>query len=486
MTERRVAAKALFVVALVAIPSAATAQPERAGRADSALIGRILLAEDRRDSTDASLALGMRHSDARIRALAQRASGRIRDPRFAARDSFAPLPSPPHWPEPAWRLRYRALTQQRENCGALREALADSVWPVRLRATALLTDHCASDDAIVATLRSWIDALPAQAEGRVPGDVPWHAAAHGILALARLRPDDARSSVGTLAAHPVWQMRMYVARAAAQLADTARLRAMARDVDDNVREIAIEALGRLSGHADDDLYIAALSADGAQVVRAAAIALKGTPRSDARGAASAGFERWVAGVTPPARDARIALLDAAGRPATDDRPPPRRDVLPDRAVALALGDTVLLRVTLAPRSGRRSFVVRLRGDVAPLMSARVLALARAGYYDNTGWHRVEHDFVVQGLGPGGNEYVGHADYFRDELGTVPHARGTIGMSTRGHDTGDAQWFVNLRDNLRLGRDYTVFAEVVLGMEDVDGIMEGDFVARIEEIRRPDQ
>ena len=44
-------------------------------------------------------------------------------------------------------------------------------------------------------------------------------------------------------------------------------------------------------------------------------------------------------------------------------------------------------------------------------------------------------------------------YFRDELGTMPHARGTVGMSTRGHDTGDAQWFVNLRNNLRLGRDY---------------------------------
>ena len=45
---------------------------------------------------------------------------------------------------------------------------------------------------------------------------------------------------------------------------------------------------------------------------------------------------------------------------------------------------------------------------------------------------------------------------------MPHARGTVGMSTRGHDTGDAQWFVNLRDNLRLGRDYTVFGEVIEG------------------------
>jgi len=67
------------------------------------------------------------------------------------------------------------------------------------------------------------------------------------------------------------------------------------------------------------------------------------------------------------------------------------------------------------------------------------------------------------------------------LGTVPHVRGTVGMSTRGHDTGDAQWFVNLRDNLRLGRDYTVFGEVIEGMDVVDGVLEGDVIASIDEV-----
>ena len=112
----------------------------------------------------------------------------------------------------------------------------------------------------------------------------------------------------------------------------------------------------------------------------------------------------------------------------------------------------------------------------------MLALARAGYYDRLDWHRVEPDFVIQGGSPGNNEYVGGARYLRDELGTLAHGRGTVGMSTRGHDTGDAQWFVNLKDNARLGRDYTVFGEVVEGMEVVDGILEGDVIARIDEVR----
>ncbi len=243
-----------------------------------------------------------------------------------------------------------------------------------------------------------------------------------------------------------------------------------------MQEAAIDALSKLVGHGADDVYLAALHGDQAQAVRAAAIALKGSPAPGVRAAADSLFERWVRRANESERDVRVALLEAAGRPAGDDVPPPPRfDLLPD-AVALALGQEVRVRVTMSPDAGGGSFVVRLRGDVAPIMAARVLALVREGYYDGGNWHRVEPDFVIQGGGPGTNEYVGYASYLRDELGTLAHPRGTVAMSTRGHDTGDAQWFINLKDNPRLVRDYTVFAEVVEGMEVVDGILEGDVVA----------
>src|SRR5438876_1040244 len=79
-----------------------------------------------------------------------------------------------------------------------------------------------------------------------------------------------------------WEVRMYAARAAALRGDTATLHALARDRDDNVKEAAIAALSTRVGHADDDLYLAALDAAGAQAVRAAALALKGSPRPDVR------------------------------------------------------------------------------------------------------------------------------------------------------------------------------------------------------------
>jgi cyclophilin family peptidyl-prolyl cis-trans isomerase len=471
---------AMILVALAAARGTLAAQNAVLSAADSALVGRILLAEDRRDSTTDALAEGSRHADARIRTLAQRARGRIRDPRFAARDSLPALRAPVAWPEPAWRLRYRALAARRDDCTALRASLADSAWPVRLRAMDLIPPACSADEALASALRDWVDGLPPNASRRAKGGVSWHAAAHAAVALARARPGEARPRVRKLVTHRRWQVRVYAARAAAVLSDTVTLRQLARDTNDNVKEVAIESLFKLTGHVDDEIYLATLRAEGAQAVRAAAIALKGSPRADVAAIANTTFERWVTRANESERDVRVALLEAAGRPASDDRPPPGRVELPPHAVALAIGADVQLRVTMAPSSGGGSFVVRLRGDVAPVMGARILALARAGYYDGLTWHRVEHDFVVQGGSPGANEYVGLAQYLRDELGTLPHARGTVGMSTRGHDTGDAQWFINLKDNLRLNRDYTVFAEVVEGIDVVDGILEGDVIERIRE------
>jgi len=68
---------------------------------------------------------------------------------------------------------------------------------------------------------------------------------------------------------------------------------------------------------------------------------------------------------------------------------------------------------------------------------------------------------------------------RDELALRSHARGTLGISTRGRDTGDEQIFVNTIDNWRLDHDYTVFGEITRGLDVADAVLEGDVIARIE-------
>ena len=471
----------LALVLLSVVPSLAGAQ------VDSALVGRILQAEERRDSLDAALAEGAASQEPRIQALAIRALERIRDPLFARRDSIpgAAVEASPTWPEPEWRLRFRALTARRDDCTLMAEALRDPSWPVRLRAAALVRNSCASDSVLIETFMAWAGSMPAAASRRAKDGVSWHGGSFGLVALARIQPRHAHLYISSHARHPQWNVRQYAARAATVALDTATLRRLARDPDDNVKEVAIEGLARVGGRAEDLRIVQALRSEGAQAVRAAAIALKGSTVPEVPAAARAALARFNARANASERDARVALLDLLGRPATDDVGPPANFALPPDAVALALGEARYLRVTMADSTGGGgSFVVRLRGDVAPLMAARILGLARQGYYDGQTWHRVEHDFVIQGAGPGANEYVGYRQFLVDELGTLPHRRGTVGMSTRGHDTGDAQWFVNLRDNLRLGRDYTVFAEVVEGIEVVDGVMEGDVIQAITPVRPP--
>ncbi len=263
---------------------------------------------------------------------------------------------------------------------------------------------------------------------------------------------------------------MYSARAAALARDTVTLTRLAADRNGNVQEAAIEGLATITGHDSDPIYLRTLNSAGAQAVRSAAVALKGSTHPGLTRAADRTLRRWQARKNDSERDVIQALQTLLGRPTTE--PTRRNGLVPVEAVALALGKEVRLRVTLDSASGGSSFVVLLRADVAPITAARVAELAQRRYYDGTSWHRVIADFVIQGGSPDDNEYSGYHSFFRDELETLSHLRGGVGMSTRGHDTGDAQWFIDLTDNQRLDRDYTLFGEVVEGMDVVDGILEG--------------
>ena len=142
---------------------------------------------------------------------------------------------------------------------------------------------------------------------------------------------------------------------------------------------------------------------------------------------------------------------------------------------------VRLRVTMAPSSGGGSFTARLFADEAPATVARVLRLVREGFYDGKVFQRVEPNFVIQGGGPDANEYVGDSTFMRDELTMRAHARGTLGISSRGRDTGDGQWFINLVDNPLLDHEYTVFGRIDGGQAVAERILEADRIARIEVI-----
>ena len=115
---------------------------------------------------------------------------------------------------------------------------------------------------------------------------------------------------------------------------------------------------------------------------------------------------------------------------------------------------------------------------APLTVENFITLARRGYFAGLQIHRVVPAFVVQDGDPRGDGSGGPGHSIRDELNDRPYARGTMGMALSGPDTGGSQWFITHAPQPHLEGRYTVFGEVVTGMEVVDRLEVGDTITRI--------
>ena len=131
-------------------------------------------------------------------------------------------------------------------------------------------------------------------------------------------------------------------------------------------------------------------------------------------------------------------------------------------------------------------VIELLADVAPLHSARMKELARAGAYDNVCFHRVidgfmaqtgdvengnmENNFNLRRAGTGGSDLPD----LPAEFSKLPHDRGTLGAArSQNPNSANSQFFINFKDNHFLNGQYTVYGQVIEGMEHVDKIARGE-------------
>lgn len=413
--------------------------------------------------------------------------------------------------DPSPMVRYEALRVygrlwRADGCAQIVNAVADSDH-IALLALDLLAQGCPAAENVSAVLMAVADRIGrSEALGRT-----WHRPAHAIVSLAGLDKAQAAKRLAAFVEHQVWQVRVYAARTAAALEDEATLRRLASDSQDNVRDAAISGLSRVAGHRADDVYLAALERPDYQLIMTAARALAGTrDRERAVSVLLKSLARLTAQDRDTSRDPRVALLERlrelGSASAADALVPYLGDFDPRIARLSAdtltawtsqphepkttvmrssspptlqdLGDIADLTARVTMR-GLGSFDMRFLTDDAPAAVARIVRLARAGYYNGLTFHRIVPNFVIQGGSPGANEYMGDGAYMRDEVGLVSNLRGSVGVSTRGRDTGDAQLYVNLIDNIRLDHDFTVFAEVIQGMEVVDALLEGDIIERIE-------
>jgi peptidylprolyl isomerase len=120
-------------------------------------------------------------------------------------------------------------------------------------------------------------------------------------------------------------------------------------------------------------------------------------------------------------------------------------------------------------------VIKLRPDVAPNHVARIKELAREGFYDGVVFHRVIAGFMAQGGDPTGTGSGGSdKPNLKAEFSDVHHVRGACSMArTANPDSANSQFFICFDDAKFLDRQYTVWGEVVSGMEHVDALPKGE-------------
>jgi peptidylprolyl isomerase len=120
-------------------------------------------------------------------------------------------------------------------------------------------------------------------------------------------------------------------------------------------------------------------------------------------------------------------------------------------------------------------VIRLRPDLAPGHVARIKELAREGFYDGVVFHRVIPGFMAQGGDPTGTGMSGSSKPdLKAEFSREKHVRGVCSMArTNNPNSANSQFFICFDDATFLDGQYTVWGEVVSGMEHIDALPKGE-------------
>lgn len=119
--------------------------------------------------------------------------------------------------------------------------------------------------------------------------------------------------------------------------------------------------------------------------------------------------------------------------------------------------------------------IKLRPDLAPNHVARIKELAGEGFYDGIVFHRVISGFMAQAGCPRGQGTGGSSKpNLQQEFSAEPHVRGVCSMArTQDPNSANSQFFICFDDARFLDRQYTVWGEVVDGMESVDALPKGE-------------
>jgi cyclophilin family peptidyl-prolyl cis-trans isomerase len=322
-----------------------------------------------------------------------------------------------------------------------------------------------------------------------------------ILALAGLDPD------------ADWTVRVAQAQALGTLPSDRgfpRLRTMLTDADHRVVPAVLAALAASKAPGAERILVDHLKA-GDFVVRSAAATALG--ELNAVQAVPALVDAYRSAKDETTYVARAAALSALSRVDRQAARPLLEEALKDRDWAVRVRAAALLKEqgvttstadTMRPATPGRpvddpewrrivmpqyapiAFIETSRGTIevelaivdAPLTVQNFVTLARKGFFNGVAIHRVVPDFVVQDGDPRGDGEGGPGYTIRDEINQRPYLSGTVGMALDWEDTGGSQFFVTHSPQPHLDARYTVFGQVVNGMDVVDQILPSDVIKRV--------
>ncbi|MFN0263593.1 peptidylprolyl isomerase [Tepidamorphus sp. 3E244] len=138
--------------------------------------------------------------------------------------------------------------------------------------------------------------------------------------------------------------------------------------------------------------------------------------------------------------------------------------------------------TLVLETTKGNVIIEMRPDLAPTHVARIKELARDGFYDGVPFHRVIDGFMAQTGDPTGTGMGGSGQKLRAEFSKESHQRGTASMArAQDPNSADSQFFICFGDASFLDGQYTVWGNVIDGMDNVDQIKRGEPVADPDKI-----
>jgi len=339
--------------------------------------------------------------------------------------------------------------------------------------------------------------------------VPLRAAAQA--ALAKVDAEMFMTVLSGIDIDAEWSVRAALATALGGFAPdlaAARLEQLVRDPDVKVRAAALGAMAQLKIPTAGERLLAAL-ADPDPALRM--VAANGLGTLKPAGASDALRRAYEAARRDSTYIARAALLTALAAVDPAATTPLLRETLADGDWAMRVRAATLLNgidrgsvaqparpapapadpaldgpALVAPAYSPQAYLRTSRGDIrielavldAPRTVANFVALVRRGFFNGLAWHRIVPDFVAEAGDPRGDGEGGPGYTIRDELNERPYLRGTVGMALDWKDTGGSQFFITHSPQPDLDARYTVFGNVVAGMEVVDQLLPWDTITSV--------